>query len=226
MNHSNHAFKDLDQSLQMLDEQFSASVQKILHLIALCEQGLGKLGDVEQLQGLLKQARATDKEINQIENENLAVIQNILGKYNPRGKDLRFIIGSIKLATLLESVADKLKNSLKRMLKMEAAPSSETQDALKKMFSETADLMRLLPRLMEEFDDVISGDMARRRREIEVLYRSVWLQKTSVDVNYHNLVMLAKNLERIADLSSDLKKILYFVHTGERLRKKKPVAAE
>ncbi len=221
MNHSNHAFKEFDQSLLTLETQFTATIDKILQMNDLCQRALKGIADKEQVEGYLKQARALDKEINTIENENIAVIQNIIGKYTPRGRDLRFIIGSVKLATLLESTADKLKNSIKRMVKMETPPGREVTAALQKMLEESRALMQILPKLLDEFDEEISAEMITRRRQIEAHYREVWLQKATVDVNYHNTVMLAKNIERMADLSNDLRKIIYFIHTGERLRKKK-----
>lgn len=221
MNHTSHAFKELDQLLGELERLLIATIDKILLMNDLCQQSLSSVADKEVLQGYFRKARALDKEINRIEAENVVAIQNIIGKYTPRGKDLRLVIGSVKLATLLESSADKLKNCIKRMVKMETPPDREVTAQLRQMLEENAALMRLVPKLLDEYDEMVSAEMIQHRRKIEALYREIWLQKTSVDVNYHNTVMLAKNIERIADVASDLKKIIYFIHTGERLVKKK-----
>jgi phosphate uptake regulator len=173
---------------------------------------------------MLAQAKALDKQINALEFENTAIIQDIFGKYSPRGHDLRFIIGSVKLSTLLESMADKTKNNIKRIGKAEALPSPSIAAHAQEMLEESTALLTLLQQLLHGFSIEISDAMVARRRRIEALYREIWLQQTQVDVSYHNLVMLAKNIERNADILSDIRKILYFIHTGEKLVKKKKAA--
>jgi len=225
MNQANHAFKDFDQSLKQLERQFKAAIEKIVAMNDLCVQAVEKLTDKEALLNFLQQARGLDKEINKIEAENISAIQNIIGKYSPRGQDLRFIIGSVKLATLLESSADKLKNCIKRMVKMDALPGEEKTSQIRQMLEENGAVMAILPRLLEGFDDDLSSEMNRRRKQIEMLYREIWTRQSGDEVTYHNTVMLAKNIERIVDIASDLRKIIYFIHTGERLVKKKKQAA-
>jgi phosphate transport system protein len=221
MNHSNHAFRELDQSLQELEGLLTATITTILQMNDKCVAALEALHDKGFVQTTLREARKMDKQINQLEFEIVAAIQRILGKYNPRGRDLRFIIGSIKLSTLLESIADKSKNCIKRMYKIEALPSPVVMEKLRLMLAENHAITVLVHQLLLEFDRTTADEINKKRKQIELLYRDVWLQKTNVDADYHNIVMLAKNIERIADMVIDLKKIIYFVQTGEKLTKRK-----
>ena len=224
MNHSNHAYKDFEQSLQRIEGLLSQTIEKILQMNALNLQALEVFADKPAVQVILREAKALDKEINECEFQIVAAIQNILGKYNPRGKDLRFMIGSVKLSTLLESIADKIKNNIKRIFKTETTPASEMIARLQEMLRVNHEVMILVGKLLHEFDAEISDEINRKRRKIEALYREVWLQETKVDATYHNIVMLAKNIERNADMVSDLKKTIYFTETGEKLVKKKKPA--
>lgn len=226
MNHSNHAFKDFDQSLQAIERLLNETVEKILEMNALNVKALENFGDKPAVQGIVREAKALDKEINRFEFQIVEAIQNILGKYNPRGKDLRFIIGSVKLSTILESIADKIKNNIKRICKIETTPAPAMIEKLKHMLQENHEIMQAVGKLLEAFDSEVSDEINRKRRKIEALYREVWLQETSVDASYHNIVMLAKNIERNADMVSDLKKIIYFMETGEKLVKKKKASVE
>lgn len=223
VNQSNHAFKDFDQSLQEMERLLHETIQKIIEMNSLNVDALAQFSNKEAVMQILRAARALDKEINQHEFAIVAAIQNILGKYNPRGRDLRFIIGSVKLSTLLESVADKIKNNIKRIHKTEKLPAAEVIAKLQEMLNISAEVMKIISALLNKFEMDASDEVNRRRRKIEALYREVWVQETSVDATYHNIVMLAKNIERNADIVSDVKKIIYFMETGEKLVKKKKV---
>lgn len=223
MNTFNHAFKDFDQSLRGLEDRLNVALERIQQLLNLGQQALGVMQDKVAVQALLKEGRKLDKEVNQLEFEITAMIQGIFSKYNPRGQDLRFVIGSIKVATHLESIADKAKNCLKRIFKTEGVFTDQTITRLQQMLGISGQIALHIQTLQESYDEEAAAAITRLRKEIEQGYRAIWADGKQVDANYHNSVMLAKNIERIADVAVDLKKILYFIHTGEKHRKKKPV---
>lgn len=221
MNTSNHAFKDFDANLQGLEDLLLTTLQKIQQLGESCQNALNTMQDKDAVQQILREARQLDKEVNKLEYEITGVIQSIFSKYNPRGQDLRFVIGSIKISTILESIADKSKNCIKRIFKTETPLSAQTVAHITQMLRDTDEITQRIHRLIREYADETAAEIAPFRKSIEQSYREIWVGGTQVDADYHNTVMLAKNIERIADMAVDLKKILYFIHTGEKHKKKK-----
>ncbi len=225
MNTSNHAFKDFDQSLHALEALLTDTLSKILQLNELCQRALDEMHDKPVVQTIMREARSLDKQVNKLEFEITREIQNIFSKYNPRGKDMRFVIGSIKLSTILESIADKSKNCIKRIYKTETTLAVETVTRITRMLFDTKEITQRIHQLLQAYDEGVATEISTHRKSIEQAYREIWVAGTSVDADYHNTVMLAKNIERIADMAVDLKKILYFIHTGEKHKKAKPLKA-
>jgi phosphate uptake regulator len=226
MNTSNHAFRDFDQSLQGLESLLHLMLDKIGLLGEACQAALNQREDKDGVASILKQARALDKEVNQLEDEITRLIQGIFSKYNPRGQDLRFVITSVKISTLLESIADKSKNCIKRLFKTESSITAETATHITQMLADTQEITPRLHLLLKAYAEDTASEITRFRKKIEQSYRAIWAAGTRVDADYHNIVMLAKNIERIADMAVDVRKLIYYIHTGEKRRKKKATSSD
>ena len=165
-------------------------------------------------------AKKIDKEVNQLEYDIIAVAQEAISKYAPMGDSLRFVIGCVKVSTLLELVGDRAKNTYKRWHKIHVTVDADVKGAIENMVRTNIKLLTTMRDLLNEYDEELAKTSVEDVRTVENLYKQIWPQKRFDDADYHNIIMIAKNQQHIADMMVDAKRILYFVHTGKNLDSK------
>jgi len=165
---------------------------------------------------------AGDKEIDALEREADEFAIRLLALRQPMAGDLRRVIAALKIAADIERIGDYAKNIAKRALALEVAETVPLERPL-------AHFGALVQgRIKQVLDAYAHGDtdmaMAIRDGDCEldeahnVLYET--LQKhmmndpSKVPVCSH-LLFVAKNLERIGDLVTNVAESIYFVARGK-----------
>jgi phosphate uptake regulator len=217
---SNYALKSFNDCLQKLAGLMSQMVEDAMAIEELIAEDLKRTDAPATHAHEENIAKKLDKQVNQREYEIIAVAQEAISKFAPMGDSLRFVIGCVKVSTLLELIGDRAKNSYKRLHKINTALDSEVRDAVAKMVQTNLSLLNAMRGLISEYNEDIVKSTVEEVRSVENLYKQIWPQKRFDDADYHNIIMLAKNQQRIADLVVDTKRILYFVHTGKNLDSK------
>lgn len=171
-------------------------------------------------------AKAADKHINQLDHliEEEATI--VLALQNPLAIDLRFVTSVLKITGMLERAGDLAKNTVKRSVRMGEYAPEEVIVQMERM----ADL--IVAMIDDALDAYSTKDTRKaigvwkRDQEIDDLYHSVFaaMQKEMRDSPEHviagtHIVFAAKNLERIADYTTNLAKTVYYVSSGKRADK-------
>jgi phosphate transport system protein len=215
-----HAFQGMDSALKQLvglHDLMSAHIEKLMALLPLAIT----LPDEANFQ----QAKAIDKVINDAEVKTEKTVIDIFNKYPATGEDLRFIIASIKISGLQERMADKLKNAIKHLSRLSTALPHSAQESLRS----GADALRaLLPLALVQLHDYSSDraqTMLRHGAEVQKAYRHIVLQlhqASGVLLNQDatHVLLVAKNLEQVADKSIEMMKIAHFVATGTKYEKR------
>jgi phosphate transport system protein len=171
-------------------------------------------------------AKVADKLINDLDHriEDEATI--VLALQNPMAVDLRFVISVLKITTMLERAGDLAKNTIKRTVKMgDYAP----EPILKKLELMADTVVEMLDTALEAFaqkDTQKATDVWKRDDKIDDLYKEIFmLMQQDMVKNPANaqscthVVFAAKNLERLADYTTNLAKTVYYVTSGVRADK-------
>ncbi|MBY0407131.1 MAG: phosphate signaling complex protein PhoU [Rickettsiales bacterium] len=176
--------------------------------------------------GQVSEAKAHDKHINALDHQIEEAATVVLALQNPMAVDLRYVISVLKITGMLERAGDLAKNTVKRSSKMGEFDDEAVVAQLEKM----ADIV--LEMLNEALDAFRAKDNARaiavwkRDEEIDTLYHDIFtqMQKQMVEnpksvIACTHLVFAAKNLERLADYTTNIAKTVYYVTSGKRADK-------
>ncbi|KUK02674.1 MAG: Phosphate-specific transport system accessory protein PhoU [Thermotoga sp. 50_1627] len=154
---------------------------------------------------------------------------DVIAKYQPLAEDLRFVVAMIGLSIDLERIADECVNiaQLSRQVQrsLESFSSWETLNQMMRIISvmlqQTADAvkhkdLKLAVKVWKRDDEVDKLHNEGHENLIELACRETNPRMMRV---YLEEAFLIRHLERIADHLTNICEKLYFMETGEQLKK-------
>lgn len=214
---NNHAFKGLDESLKDLFTRLSRMGGEVQLLLDLLPEGL-QTPNPE----IAAAAKAIDKKINAAELENDKAVADILGKFRLVGEDLRFLLGSIKVAAVLERLADRVKNCNKRLAKINTGLDAELQAHIAKA---AGMLKQMVPPSLEQvinYRPLPMEELQAQEKQIENAYRAVVLRLGALSLEQaetNHILFIAKNLDQAAGMAVEIAKMGHYICLGEKYSK-------
>ena len=150
----------------------------------------------------------------------------MLALQNPLAIDLRFVTSVLKITGMLERAGDLAKNTVKRSVKMGIHAPEPVIQKLEKMADVVIEMLNDALQAFERTDTALAMTVWKRDQEIDDLYHEIFaiMQKQmsespeNVTPSTH-IVFAAKNLERLADYTTNLAKTVYYVGSGKRADK-------
>lgn len=171
----------------------------------------------------VKDAKATDKEINALDLKIEEEATVILALQNPMAIDLRFVTSVLKITGMLERAGDLAKNTVKRSVRMGDFVPEENIAKMERMMDVLVEMLDLALKAFEEKDANKAIEVWKRDEEIDVLYAEIFqAMQTQMEQDPKKVevctqvVFSAKNIERLADYVTKLGKNVYYVAAGER----------
>lgn len=172
-------------------------------------------------------AKAADKHINHLDNKIEEEATIVLALQNPLAIDLRFVTSVLKITGMLERAGDLAKNTVKRSVKMGSSVPEPVIQKLERMADIIVEMLSDALAAFAQQDNEKAIAVWKRDEEIDDLYHEVFTamqqEMTKSPDNAEactHVVFAAKNLERIADYTTNLAKTVYYVTSGERASKK------
>lgn len=211
----------LKQELQRLEKQ-------LLTLTAVVEehvqQAIRALAtrDVE----LAEKVILGDKQVNRMEVDLEEECLKVLALHQPVAHDLRMIVAVMKINNDLERIADNAVGISQRAIAVADFPRAAKSALVLDVMAEKS-----IDMLGKALDSLVNADLALARRvialdeEVDTLHaRNYELFKgqikadpASVDYLIHYLVV-SRNLERIADLATNIAEDIVYLHEGRIIR--------
>lgn len=211
-----HLQRDLDQLKK-----------EILTVGSLVEKAMEKAERVlsHRDAALAEEVVAGDKEIDRRELEVEEDCLKILALHQPVAADLRFIIAVLKVNNDLERMGDLTKNMARRAASLVEGPVLECGTELNRMAAEVRKMVSMsldalvgtdvdLARKVLDMDDGIdeaNRDLFRRVRD------SLIANTEDIERGI-NAISIARNLERIGDLATNIAEDVIFMVDGELVR--------
>ncbi len=192
-------------------------------ILALSERSMARLAEVRPLEAKINQAH--------IEIDNVCLA--ILARQAPVAVDLRLILAVTKINTDLERMGDQAVN-------LSHNTEHYLQHAALDIAKEIPQMAKLVQTMVREsLDAFVNGDAEAakvvlrsddavdefKNRLLETLKVRMKLDSTSIEAAI-NLLLMARNLERIADHSTNIAEDVIFVSTGQDVRHGAGRAAE
>ena len=217
-----HADRSVDKELAALIANLFQMGEKVLAQLSIVQEAINA-AKPEQIERVKK----LDKEINALEIQVEEEVMLFFARHQPLLIELRFVTFSIKLVLILERMGDLVKNTVRRLNKLGSQPlKSEMRDELEKMVVVTMEFLKRNLQMLKQFNADIAKTLTRRDDAIDALYKKI---KKSLNAELEQsptrarflgqLKQVATNLERCGDFATDITRILYFIHTGDRLGK-------
>jgi phosphate transport system protein len=212
-----HFHEQLDQLKQrLLDMSERAESLVDLAVDALLRRDAGRADAV--IQG------DSELDLLEVEIEGLAV--SLLALQQPMARDLRFIISAIKISSDLERVGDHAVNiaqSTQRLVEMKSniTPDPEIEDMARRARLMLGDSLDAFVRA----DGVLGREVCRRDDQVDALHDSLFrilltqmLEDTTTISAELELFLVSRNLERVADLATNIAEDAVYLAEGKTIR--------
>jgi phosphate transport system protein len=180
----------------------------------------------------------TDKEVDLLEKEIDEHCLTILARYQPAAVDLRFIAAVMKLVNDLERMGDSAVNIAQAALVVNVEPPLKPYIDLPRMATLVQRMVRESLDSFVQRNTQLALDICRRDDEIDGLYKQLFrelltfmIEDPKTVTRALHLLLIARNLERIADHATNISEdVIYYVdgrdirHMGALLKKEEGAA--
>ncbi len=218
---SQHTLRSYDQQLQRL-LQLILSMGKEVRKMILAARESFRSHDEDRV----TDAKYADRIINELDQQIEDEATVVLALQNPMAIDLRFVTSVLKITGMLERAGDLAKNTVKRSVKMGAHTPEGVIKKLERMADINVEMLDAALDAFEQKDTFKATEVWRRDEEIDDLYHEIFteMQQTMVSdpanaMAATHVIFAAKNLERVADYTTNLAKTVYYVTSGKRVDK-------
>ena len=179
---------------------------------------------------LAETVRKGDKAIDALEVQINDEVARTIALRAPVSKDLRTILTVLRLAASLERIGDYAKNIAKRTSAVaEMAPVSGSDAALRRMSREVQSMLK------DTLDAFIQGDadlaegVRQRDQDVDQMYNGLFREfltfmmedPRNITTCMH-LHFMAKNIERMGDLTTNMAEQIIYLVTGEMPEEDRP----
>ena len=223
---SEHIVRAYDEELEQLTNMISQMGGLAESQFDAAMQAIEKRDD-----DLAMRTREKDKEIDQLEHDIEVLAVRMIATRQPMANDLRYIISCLKTSSDIERLGDYAKNMAKRAIVLNQVPTMQTTRSVLRMG-------RLVQKMINDvFDAFLAGDKDKAI--------NVWESDEEVDNHYTSLfrelltymmedprnitpcthlLFIAKNIERMGDLTTNIAESIYFRVEGKVLADNRPKA--
>ena len=201
---------------------------RLLHMGSLVEEmiHLAVLGLIDRKREPLEEVYKRESEVNMLHVEVDDRCFKLLALYQPTAVDLRFIMGAIKINSDLERIGDQAVNISQTTEVLLRYPQLEKKlfdiprmaDVAKKMLKDALDAY--IKRDVTLAKSVVERDSEEDRLKSEAFNELLQLmQSDSSTVNRAlSLILISRNLERIADHATNIAEDVIFMVLGKDIR--------
>jgi phosphate transport system protein len=221
---SEHILKSYDEELERLNNTIMqmgglAETQLAAAIRAVEERDSDLAADVVE----------TDQEVDHLEQEVGHLVVRLLALRQPMARDLREIIGALKVASDLERMCDYAANVAKRSIALNQAPPVRPVYALPRMAKFAEQLIHDVLDAYAQRDAQKAMEVWMRDEELDEMYSGLFRElltymmedPRNITASTH-LLFMAKNIERIGDHATNIAETLYFAVNGTPLNQARP----
>ncbi len=208
-------------------QQLAALKDKLLAMAALSQQAV--ISSVEAyLQrdaGLCQYVRENETAINAAQREVDEMAYELLAQEQPMAIDLRFILAVIKINGDLERVGDQSMSIAIRTQELLAHPAVELPVDIKLMGEHASRMVRSAVQALLDADArladavvVMDDEIDQMNREARDTLMAVMEKEPGISLQALNAIIIARNLERIADHATNISRDVIFWIRGADVR--------
>lgn len=217
----------------MMEHTVKAFDEDITRLRGLIAEmgGIAEVAITESMEALVRGDEALaarvierDKKVDAFEMEVDRLAVRVLALRAPMADDLREVIACLKIAGIVERIADYAKNVAKRVGHIEGRKRFEPLTLLPAMAEVAGDMVHDVLTAFAARDAQAAREIVERDAKVDAFYNSIFRNLVSHMVenpatisSAAQLLFVARNLERIGDQATNLAEQVYYAATGDYL---------
>lgn len=167
--------------------------------------------------------------LDALDREVESLIIRLLALRHPVAIDLRRTLAALKAASAMERVGDYAKNIAKRVLALNTAPPLSATPSVARLGDMAGDQLARAIGALTSRDPVAATEVWRRDQELDDLHANVTREIFSSVAKDADLIeacthlqFIAKNLERVGDLATNIAEVVQFDATGHLVDRERP----
>jgi len=212
---------------KQLPRQIEGLKQKILFVGTLVEEAIAKAISalINRDRNLANTVIEEDAEIDRMEVDVEEEVLKILALYQPVAADLRFVVAALKINNDLERMGDLAKNVAKRVVFLADCERFDLGIDFRGMATLTQSMVKRSLDALVSSDPQLAQKVRESDDEVDALRRIIETQIEKQMVEYpdraHGLMRLAsvaRHLERIADMATNIAEDVIYMVEGEIVR--------
>lgn len=173
----------------------------------------------------MKQVDKKEKSVNRLEMEIDDLAWKMIALRQPMGTDLRFIIASIKVNSALERIGDEAVNIGQKTEYLIGVPQLKPLIDIPRMSEIAIRAVSASIQTLYDGDTDTAREVCINDSEIDDLrnqiYRELitYMQDSPDNIQRSlNLIFIAKSLERVGDMATDIAEDAIYLHQGKDIR--------
>jgi phosphate transport system protein len=209
---------------EQLDELRRKLLEMSGHAEQLVDQSITSLLDRDR--ALAESVIAGDKVLNSLEIEIEQLSISLLALQQPMARDLRSIVGTIKVSGDLERVGDHAVNIAESALRLAdeggaITPSPELEDMARRARSMLRDALQAFTKS----DGALGREVCKADDAVDALHNSVFrillthmMEDARTITPSLELFLVSRNLERVADLATNIGEDAVYLAEGKQIK--------
>jgi phosphate transport system protein len=217
--------------LRAFDRDLEAIQAQVLKMGGLVEDAILKGTDAlaaRDTEGA-ERVRAGDKAIDALEESVNEEVARVIALRAPVSRDLRILLSVLRLSASLERVGDYAKNIAKRVTVLAESPGLGADASLRRMAREVQGMLRDTLDAFVRRDAALAQDVLARDEGVDQMYNALFreiltfmLEDPRTITPAMHLHFIAKNLERMGDLVTNMAEQVIYLVTGEKPQDERP----
>lgn len=215
-----HTLDDFEDALRSLRDNVLMMASLTERILSAAGEGLfGR--DFEACERVI----ADDSEIDSLEKSVDEAGVAILVRFQPLANDLREVVAAMKVSSDLERVGDQAVSIARRARRLNESGALPATGELEEMFRLSLDIFRDGIRSFADRDETLARGLKERDRKLDALHHDViddLTARMATDTprirDYLDLVLIARNIERIGDHATNIAEDAVFAASAEDIR--------
>lgn len=209
------------------EEELNNLVKLMLNMASIAEEMITKSikALVDRNMILAEEVIKMDQKVNdmEIEIDNLCI--KIQALYQPEAQYLRTVIMILKINNDLERIGDHAVNIAEKVIYLADKPPVKPLIDIPRMADKSVEMLRSSLKAFIDRDSELAVEVCMNDDEVDILEKQVMRELISFMVTDQRtidralaLIFIARDLERVADLATNISEDVYYIVHGKSLK--------
>ncbi len=212
---------------RQFDQELEDLKQNLLRMAEMAEIAVWKsmASVLERNSDLAREVITEDISLNRVELSIDDLGLKLLALRQPLAADLRLITAALRISTELERIGDQAVNIAERALELNSREPVELPIDLKAMVDIALGMVRTSIDSFVQQDPRLAIRVCQRDVEVDLLddeytqkILNCMIQESRWVTRLHHFIIIVRNLERIADLASNIAEDIVFIVEGRVIK--------